>query len=135
MAGSPRWGAIAATLLLAACIVPVPRGPNPLELRFMTPDRLRTYSEKVFRHQNRVTSRMMMASFQLDGLTEKQRQALERAERRVNESCSSLNELASARVNQEDTGLLLRGEAWMTVRRCEQRAEALEALLDKHGIS
>lgn len=135
MPASPRWGAIVATLLLAACIVPVPRGPNPLELKFMTPDRLRTYSERVFRYQNRITSRMIMAAFQFDDLTETQRRAIERAERRVNESCSSLNELASARINQEDTGLLLRGEAWMTVRRCEQRTEALEALLDKHGIS
>lgn len=135
MTGSPRWGAIVVLLLLAACVVPVPRGPNPLELRFMTPDRLRTYSENVFRHQNRITSRVMMASFQLDGLTQKQRQALERAERRVDESCSSLNQLASARASQEETGLLLRGEAWMTVRRCEQRTEALEALLDKYGIS
>jgi len=100
----------------------------------MTPGDLRAYSEQVFRHQNKVITRMMMAGFEIDGLTETQRQQIERAESKLNESCDSINEIASARVQREQTGLLLRGEVWLSVRGCEQRTDQLESLLNEYGI-
>ncbi|MDT8449330.1 MAG: hypothetical protein RQ847_04070, partial [Wenzhouxiangellaceae bacterium] len=55
-------GALGGLLMLAGCIVPVPKGDNPLAMRLMTRDGLKDYSEEVFRRQNRVMTRLMMAA-------------------------------------------------------------------------
>ncbi len=120
-------------IALVACI-PVPRGANPLAVRFMTPEQLRAYSEQVFRHQNKLLTRMMFAGFEISLLGGNPEQEILEAERAVEEACSSLNRLASMRSTSESPGALLRGRAWLEVRRCEQHADELEQILNRYGI-
>ncbi|MDT8437742.1 MAG: hypothetical protein RQ729_01885 [Wenzhouxiangellaceae bacterium] len=127
-----RWTLLLA--LIAVGCIPVPRGPNPLDLRFMTPEQLGEYSEQVFRHQNAVLTRMMFAGFEIDLLDEEPAEKIRAAERAVNETCDDLNRLASMRMNDDQASLLLMSEAWFEVRSCQQRTDELEQLLNRHGI-
>lgn len=122
-------------LLLAGCIVPVPRGANPLELKFMTPEELSEYSEQVFRHQNRVMTRLMMAPLEVESLSSAEATRLERAEQRMNDACDALNQAASQRSEGQDTGFWLGNQVRQTVRQCKAESRALEDLLNQLGIS
>ncbi|MBL39200.1 MAG: hypothetical protein CMP07_12405 [Xanthomonadales bacterium] len=122
--------------LLAAIsgCVPVPRGNDPLDLRFMTTDELRDYSERVFRRHNGVVTRLMMAP-PLDGeIGERARRRIEKAESRMNKDCSSLNEIAAARASGREVDLELENRVRRTVRSCAESTRRLETLLDEHGV-
>jgi len=125
---------LAAVVLTAAGCVPVPRGDNPLELRFMTTEDLRDYSEQVFREHNRVTTRLMMAPLDADAVSDEQRSRIDRAETRMNEACASLNRIASARARDQDTGIELENRVRRNVRACARRTERLRTLLDELEI-
>ncbi len=135
MTARNRIAALAAISLLAGCIVPVPRGTNPLELKFMKPEELSEYSEQVFRHHNRVMTRLMMAPLEVESLSSAQAMRLERAEARMNDSCEALNQAASQRSEGQDTGFWLENQVRQTVRRCSAETRALEDLLAQLGIS
>ena len=119
--------------LVAGC-VPVPRGHNPLELRFMSTDELREYAEEIFREQNRLTTRLMMAPMHNGAVTEPQRRRIEQAEARMNDACASLNAIASARAQGDNIDVELENRVRRDVRTCAQQAERLESLLDQFGI-
>jgi len=122
-------------ILLGGCIVPVPKGHNPLALRFMSQENLRSYSEAVFRRHNQATTRLMMAPLEVESLSSAALTRLENAEQRMNEACSSLNAVASARASDTDTGLALENEVRQTVRVCDAATQRVEALLDEFGVS
>lgn len=118
---------------ISGCI-PVPRGDDPLDVRFMTRDELRDYSEQVFRRQNGLTTRLMMASPSRDALSESERRLIDKAESRMNEACASLNEIAAARAIGRDVDLELENSVRRTVRACAASARRLEDLLELHDI-
>jgi len=125
---------LAAVVLAAASCVPVPRGDNPLALRFMTTEDLRDYSEQVFREHNRVTTRLMMANLDADSVSVEQRKRVNHAESRMNEACASLNQIASARALDQDTDIELENRARRHVRECARQTERLQTLLDELEI-
>lgn len=114
--------------------VPVPRGDDLLDVRFMTTDELRDFSERVFRRHNRVTTRLMMAPPMDDRLTESKRRRIEKSEMRMYEACASLNEIAAARASGREVELDLENKVRKTVRSCAESTRRLEALLDAHDI-
>lgn len=117
--------------MLAGCIVPVPKGHNPMAMRLMTRDGLEDYSEEVFRHQNRVMTRLMMASPENnESLSPSDRSRLERAEQRVNDACAPVNQIASARSRGQDTGFEMENDVRQTIRVCQAETRRLEKLLD-----
>jgi len=124
----PRFTAAAliAGLSLAGCI-PVPERGDPFDLEFMSRDELRQYSETVFRRHNRVATRLMLAT----DSSERDRDELERAERRMNEACASLNRIASMRAAGEEPGLELENRVRRDVRLCEHTTVRVEELLDR----
>jgi len=130
-----RYMILATLIPLAGCIVPVPRGLNPLHLKLMSAETLREYSEEVFRRHNRVASRLMMATPEIESLSAAEATRLDRAEARMNDACAALNEVASLRATGEDTGFALENEVRKTVRHCSAKTKALERLLDQLEIS
>lgn len=112
--------------------VPVPRGDDPLDVRFMTPDELRDYSERVFRSHNKVTTRLMMAP-PMD-VSERSRRKIEQVESRMYETCASLNEIASARASGREVDLELENKVRTTVRSCAESTLRLKSLLDSNDI-
>jgi len=100
----------------------------------MTTAELRDYSERVFRHHNSVTTRLMMAPPIDDAIGESTRRRIEKAESRMNKACSSLNEIAAARASGRDVDLELENQVRRTVRSCAESTRRLETLLDTHGI-
>ncbi|MFU8876590.1 MAG: hypothetical protein ACNA7E_00505 [Wenzhouxiangellaceae bacterium] len=129
-----RYMILATLIPLAGCIVPVPRGLNPLHLKFMSAETLREYSEEVFRRHNRVVSRLMMATPEIESLSAAEAARLDRAEARMNEACAAINEIASLHATGDDSGFALQNEVRTTVRRCSARTKALERLLDQLEI-
>lgn len=120
-------------LVLAGC-VPVPKGGDLLDVRFMSTEELRDYSEQVFRHQNRVTTRLMMAPVDSESIGGDDLRRIERAESRMNDACASLNEVASARSAGEDVDIELENRVRRKVRMCAERTEQLEDILDELEI-
>lgn len=135
-----RSARMAAFILSASIIgsipgcVPVPRGDDPLDIRFMTTDQLRDYSERVFRRQNSVTTRLMLAPPMADALSAAERSRIDKAETRMYETCASLNEIAAARASGRDVELKLENQVRKSVRSCAASTRRLERLLDRHGI-
>lgn len=131
-----RWAGVPIVLagLLTGGCVPVPRGDNPLHMRFMTTGDLRDYSEAVFREQNRVTTRLMMAPLHADAISTEERRRVERAEARMNDACASLNQIASQRARGQDTDLALENKVRRNVRECARATERLQKLLDELEI-
>ena len=121
-------------LSLAGGCVPVPRGHNPFALRFMSTDELREYTEEVFREQNRLTTRLMMAPMGAGSVTPEQRRRVEQAEARMNDACASLNTIASARAQGNDIGIELENRVRRDIRECARQTERLKALLDELEI-
>lgn len=100
----------------------------------MTTDELRDYSGRIFRRHNRVTSRLMLAPPTDDESGESARRRIEKAESRMNEACSSLNEIAAARASGREVDFELENRVRRTVRTCAESTRRLETLLDEHGI-
>lgn len=116
-------------LTLGGCI-PVPRGGDGLDLDFMSGDELRAYAEEAFRHQNRVTTRLMMAPLDSPSISDDDRRRIEQAESEMNDACASLNEIASARARGEEADAALENTVRRTVRTCVRKTERLERILD-----
>lgn len=100
----------------------------------MTTNELRSYSERVFRRHNRVTTRIMLAPPAAGDVTEAERRRIERAESRMNRACTHLNQVAEARAGGKDASAALQNKVRKTVRSCAETTRRLETLLDKHGI-
>jgi len=120
------------TLSIGACI-PVPRGENPLNVRFMSTEELREYSEEVFRHHNQVMTRLMMAP--IDSISPGARKKIERAESRMSETCASINKVASMRARGQDPDFELENRVRRTIRECAEQTRQVEQLLNRHGSS
>lgn len=118
----------------AAGCIPVPRGDDSLDVRFMTADELREYSERVFRRHNRVTTRLMMAPPLDDAVSRSARRQIEKAESRMYDACATLNEIAAARSSGREVERALENEARKTVRACAESTRRLESLLDEHEV-
>lgn len=125
---------VALVLTLATGCIPVPRGDNPLDLRFMSTDELRDYAEDVFREQNRLTTRLMMAPMDDGSATQRARRRIEKAESRMTEACASLNRIATARAQGEEVDTELEQSVRRNVRQCEHETWRLKKLLDKFEI-
>src|SRR6056297_4522 len=115
--------------------IPVPRGDDLLDVRFMTTDELRDYSERVFRRHNRVTTRLMMAPPMDDRVSKSTRRRIEKSEARMYEACASLNEIAAARASGREVEPGRENKVRKTVRSCAESTRRLEELLDAHDIN
>lgn len=126
-----RLAAFLCALLLAigGC-VPVPRGGDGQDLDFMSGEELRQYAEQTFRHQNRVTTRLMMAPLDSSSIDHENRRRIERAESEMNDACASLNEVASARARGEEVNAKLENTVRRNLRTCARKTKRLERILD-----
>lgn len=120
-------------LTLGGCI-PVPRGGDVQDLDFMSGEELRKYAEEAFRHQNRVTTRLMMAPLDSPSVSDDDRRRIEQAESEMNDACASLNEIASARASGGDVDAKLENTVRRKVRTCARKTERLESILDELDV-
>jgi len=125
---------VALVLTLATGCIPVPRGNNPLDLRFMSSNELRDYAEEVFREQNRLTTRLMMAPMEEGSANPRARRRIKKAESRMTKACASLNRIAMARAQGEEVDTKLEQTVRRNVRQCEHETRRLKKLLDKFEI-
>ena len=91
----------------------------------LTSDEFREYVERVFREQNRVADALAFA-LEAPGAG---RDALAAAEQRLLESCAAVNELATARRDEQSLGVRRNLSAARTVPQCEEAARAAAASL------
>jgi hypothetical protein len=91
----------------------------------LTSDEFRAYVERVFRDQNRVADELAFALESDAG----EGGELAAAEQRLLESCAAVNELATARRDQQDLGMRRSASAARTVPECEEATRGAEALL------
>lgn len=89
-------------------------------------EEFRAYVERVFREQNRVADEVAFALEAPGG----QRTELAAAEQRLLDACAGVNELATARRDQQRLGLRRSAAAARTVPQCEAAARAANALLE-----
>ncbi|MDT8450510.1 MAG: hypothetical protein RQ847_10120, partial [Wenzhouxiangellaceae bacterium] len=90
----------------------------------------------VFRRQNRVMTRLMMAApKEIDSLSTREQLRLERLEKRMNDACAPLNDVASARSQGRDTSFEQQNDVRQTVRVCAAETARLEQFLDEMKIS
>jgi len=123
-----RFVAPWALLALSGCTaVPTADGQR---LR-LTSAEFRAYVERVFRDQNRVADELAFALETDAG----EGGELAAAEQRLLESCAAVNELATARRDQQDLGMRRSVGAARTVPECEEATRAAEALLAASGRS
>jgi hypothetical protein len=92
----------------------------------LSSDEFRAYVERVFREQNRVADEV---AFALEAATG-QRADLAAAEQRLLDACAGVNELATARRDQQRLGMRRSAAAARTVPQCEAAAHAANALLE-----
>jgi hypothetical protein len=112
------WALLA---ILGCAAVPTADGER---LR-LTSDEFREYVERVFREQNRVADALAFA-LEAPGA---ERDALAAAEQRLLESCEGVNELATARRDEQRLGLRRSQSAARTVPQCEEATRAAAAAL------
>lgn len=126
-----RFAALPCVLLLAigGC-VPVPRGGDGQDLDFMSGEELRQYAEETFRHQNSVTTRLMMAPLDSPSIDNENRRRIQRAESEMNDACASLNEIASARARGDEVNAKLENTVRRNLRTCARKTRRLESILD-----
>lgn len=104
--------------LLAGCAsVPANSGYNDFS----------SYAEAVFRHQNQVTSRVMMLN-EADQLPDSDE--LEQAEDRMSDACELLNEYAERQSDRESMGWHFKTRVQYSVQGCDDSISRLEKLLD-----
>ena len=88
------------------------------------------YAESVFRHQNEISSRLMMLSDsdQLPDSTE-----FESAEEAMVNACSLLNEYAERESSGESMGLRFKARVQASVEACDASAQRMDTLLKNIG--
>ncbi len=78
------------------------------------------YAEAVFRHQNDLTSRIMMMT---------NNGGLEDSEQAMYDACQLLNEYAERELNGESMGVFFRRRVQASIENCDQKIHDLENLL------
>lgn len=89
-------------------------------------DSFSAYAEAVFRHQNVLTSRLMMMN---SSGTVEDSEALEDAEQAMNEACHLLNEFAEREMEGESMGFLFQRRVQSSVEDCDHKIDKLEAIM------
>lgn len=84
-------------------------------------DSFADYAEAVFRHQNDLTSRIMMMPNDAGNL--------EDAEQSMNDACHLLNEYAERELNGETMSIFFRRRVQASIENCDQKIQNLENLL------
>ena len=119
-----RSAAVALVLILSGCAaVPTADGQR-LSLRSVE---FREYVERVFREQNRVADAV---AFALDAPGEQDAQ-LAAAEQELLVACAGVNELATARRDQQRLGMRSSVRAARSVPDCERATRAADARLPR----
>lgn len=85
-------------------------------------DNFADYAESVFRHQNVLTSRLMM-------MNDFDNEKLEDAEQEMNDACHLLNEYAEREMAGESMGLFFKREVQASIEICDEQIQNLETLL------
>lgn len=93
-------------------------------------DSFAAYAESVFRHQNKLISRLMMmnGSVALDD-NEAFEAALENAEQSMNDACRLLNEYAENEMEGESMSLFFKHRVKASIESCDLKIQELEAML------
>lgn len=89
-------------------------------------DNFSDYAESVFRHQNVLSSRLMMLS---DTVADNEN--LEDAEQDMNDACHLLNEYAEHEMSGESMGLFFKRRVKASIEECDNKIHRLEELLPK----
>lgn len=89
-------------------------------------DSFAAYAEAVFRHQNSLTSHIMILS---DSEAFLNNEALEKAEHSMNEACHLLNEYAEHEASGEAMGILFKHAVQNSIENCDIKVHQLETLL------
>lgn len=89
-------------------------------------DSFSAYAEAVFRHQNVLTSRLMMM-YSSGAVVDSE--PLEDAEQAMNDACHLLNEYAEHEMEGESMGFLFKRRVQSSVENCDRKIEKLEALM------
>jgi len=84
------------------------------------------YAEAVFRHQNQITSRIMMMS-ETDVFSENNR--LQNAEQAMNDACHLLNEYAEHEMNGDSMGIFFQRRVQASIENCDDKIQTLENML------
>ena len=119
-----RSAAVFALLILSGCAaVPTADGQR---LSLLS-DEFRDYVERVFREQNRVADAVAFA-LEAPGTQDTE---LEAAEQELLAACAGVNELATARRDQQRLGVRTSVRAARSVPECERATRAVDARLAK----
>lgn len=114
--------------LLIATLLVVQTGCSTLPPRAQRYDSFAEYAESVFRHQNELTSRLIMMDE--DGaLGDNAR--LQNAEQEMNDACYLLNEYAEHEMAGESMGLFFKRQVQASIEKCDRKIQKLETLLPK----
>ena len=89
-----------------------------------------SYAESVLRHQNELSSRLMMLS-DADQLPDNE--AFESTEQAMTDACHLLNEYADRESSGESMGLRFKAKVQASVERCDASVQRMEALLESVG--
>ncbi|WP_230874790.1 hypothetical protein [Methylomonas sp. LL1] len=92
-------------------------------------DNFTEYAEAVFRHQNDLSSRLMM----IDPDMLPDNDSLEMAEEAMNDACHLLNEYAERESSGESMGLFFKREVQASIENCDLKIQSLEAMLTGIG--
>lgn len=114
---------------LVAALLAIQTGCATLPPDAQQYDSFAKYAESVFRHQNELTSRLiMMNDYGASNGSEK----LQKAEQEMNDACYLLNEYAEREMAGESIGLFFMHQVQGSVEKCDHKIQKLEALLKKH---
>ncbi len=103
---------------LAGCASVPHRGDEPASFA--------EYAERVFRHQNQLTSRLMMLS---DNELLPENDTFENAEQAMRDACHLLNEYAERENDGDSMGLFFKRRVQNSIADCDQSIQAMEKLL------
>lgn len=84
------------------------------------------YAEAVFRHQNQITSRIMMLS-ETDVFSENKQ--LQNAEQAMNDACHLLNEYAEHEMNGDSMSIFFKRRVQASIENCDDKIHTLEIML------
>lgn len=96
------------------------------------PEGFAAYAESVFRHQNKVSSRLMMLN-DMDQLPDSE--SFEVAESQMQNACHLLNEYAEHESDGESMSLNFKSKVQDSIELCDQSIERMEALLISAGLN
>ena len=88
-------------------------------------DSFAEYAEAVFRHQNDLTSRIMMMNETYDLENDR----LESAEEDMNDACHLLNEYAEHEIDGDSMGIFFRRRVQASIENCDLKIQKLEDIL------